>query len=355
MSVRNDLLKDMSADDVSSDHRVGPGIWSQVQDRASVRCLSCPAWPPPKRSSPATCSFLDSTPKRKTAIDSQLIRIIPMAFTSLLQVLSVVALGASTAAAADSDGSLTMSVGTNGTTVQAEGGTTEFMGTEYNPGKCVLQYLSLECDDNCGELNGYELECVSQGKQNGKEKKMCECKADDANSCQNSANPNATSGTVPQFGECSDQLQCVDSYGYIATSTEEGPICAEKLHCVQEINTTATEPASICHTCMSCIAQNDAADKQLADVKRFNCSAICPQEILDTVAERNAAGVGIADSYSLTASTSGSSESNSTTNSTSASGSSAAGSSSAASAIPQANLAAILSAIVSVALIGAMN
>ncbi|GMF18894.1 unnamed protein product [Phytophthora lilii] len=116
--------------------------------------------------------------------------------------------------------------------------------------------------------------------------------------------------------------------------------------------TTAT---AICHTCMSCIVQNEAADKQFAGVKRFNCSTTCPQEILDTVAERNAAGVGIADSYSLTVSTPGSSESNSTTTSTSASGRSAAGSSSAASAIPLANLAAILSAIVSVALIGAGN
>ncbi|KAG3073911.1 hypothetical protein PI124_g17789 [Phytophthora idaei] len=273
-----------------------------------------------------------------------------------LKTLFFLAVGASSALGqSDDSGSLTMSVGTNGTTVQAVSGTTEFMGTEYNPDKCVLQFLSLECDDDdCAQLNGYELECVSQGKQNGKEKKLCQCKSEDANSCQNLANPNATSGTVPQFGECSDQNQCVDSYGYIATSTEEGPICAEKLHCVQEVNTTATEPASICHTCMSCIAQNDAADKQLAGVKRFNCSSICPQEILDTVAERNAAGVGIADSYSLTASSAGSDDSNSTTSSSSASGSSAAGSSSAAS-IPQTNLAAILSAIIGVALLGAMN
>ncbi|KAG2762617.1 hypothetical protein JG687_00013746 [Phytophthora cactorum] len=273
-----------------------------------------------------------------------------------LKTLFFLAVGASSALGqSDDSGSLTMSVGTNGTTVQAVSGTTEFMGTEYNPDKCVLQFLSLECDDDdCAQLNGYELECVSQGKQNGKEKKLCQCKSEDANSCQNSANPNATSGTVPQFGECSDQNQCVDSYGYIATSTEEGPICAEKLHCVQEVNTTATEPASICHTCMSCIAQNDAADKQLAGVKRFNCSSICPQEILDTVAERNAAGVGIADSYSLTASSAGSDDSNSTTSSSSSSGSSAAGSSSAAS-IPQTNLAAILSAIIGVALLGAMN
>ncbi|KAE9159935.1 hypothetical protein PF005_g31854 [Phytophthora fragariae] len=51
-----------------------------------------------------------------------------------------------------------------------------------------------------------------------------------------------------------------------------------------------------------CISQNVATGKQLASAKRFNCSAICPQEILDTVTERNAAGVGIADSFSPTAS-----------------------------------------------------
>ncbi|KAE9047158.1 hypothetical protein PR002_g1198 [Phytophthora rubi] len=55
-----------------------------------------------------------------------------------------------------------------------------------------------------------------------------------------------------------------------------------KLNCVQGANMTATEPALICHTYMSCIAQIVAAGKQLAGVNRF-CSAICPQEILGTV------------------------------------------------------------------------
>ncbi|KAE9358559.1 hypothetical protein PR003_g1202 [Phytophthora rubi] len=50
----------------------------------------------------------------------------------------------------------------------------------------------------------------------------------------------------------------------------------------QGANMTATEPALICHTYMSCIAQIVAAGKQLAGVNRF-CSAICPQEILGTV------------------------------------------------------------------------
>ncbi|KAE9007608.1 hypothetical protein PR003_g16554 [Phytophthora rubi] len=48
---------------------------------------------------------------------------------------------------------------------------------------------------------------------------------------------------------------------------------------MQEIKPTATETISIYHTCMSCITQTNAADKQLVCVKRFNCSAICPQEI----------------------------------------------------------------------------
>ncbi|TDH73856.1 hypothetical protein CCR75_000030 [Bremia lactucae] len=227
----------------------------------------------------------------------------------VLKSLFVFATSASLALAQGSgSNNLAMAVGTNGDTVQATGGTTVFMDTEYNPNKCVLQFLSLECDDNCANLNGYELECVSQGRQNGKEKKLCQCKPDEAEMCQNSVSSNVTSGTVAQFGECSNENQCADVYGYITTSTEGGPICAEKIHCVQEVNTTATQPASICHTCMSCIAQNDAAENQLANVKRFNCSAICPQEILETVAERNAAGVGIADSYSLTSSDSGSVE-----------------------------------------------
>jgi hypothetical protein len=253
--------------------------------------------------------------------------------TSLMLLAAALA-GAAQAADSSGDSSLAMAVGTLGDTVQAENGTTVFLGTEYNPDKCVLQFLSLECDDNCAELNGWELTCNKKGKQDGVEKKMCECGDVEASQCQSQANPNATSGTVAQFGDCSS-AECVDSYGYISTSTEEGPICAEKLHCVQEVNTTATEPASICHTCMSCIAQNSAADEALAGVKRFNCTAICPQEVLDTIAEKNAAGVGIADavpsasgseSAGGSASVSGSAGSGSTTSgSTAASGSNAAG------------------------------
>ncbi|KAE9216040.1 hypothetical protein PF002_g17199 [Phytophthora fragariae] len=76
---------------------------------------------------------------------------------------------------------------------------------------------------------------------------------------------------------------CVETYDCIATPTEERPMCAEKLNCVQGTNMTATEPALICHTYMSYIAQIVAAGKQIAGVNRFNCSAICPQEILGTV------------------------------------------------------------------------
>ncbi|KAE8904766.1 hypothetical protein PF005_g18346 [Phytophthora fragariae] len=53
---------------------------------------------------------------------------------------------------------------------------------------------------------------------------------------------------------------------------------------MQEIKPTATETTSIYHTCMSCITQANATDKQLVGIKRFNCSAICPQEIHNTAA-----------------------------------------------------------------------
>lgn len=278
-----------------------------------------------------------------------------------MTLLALAAVSASHALAADSssDGSLAMSVGTKGDTVESESGTTVFLGTEYNPSKCVLQFLSLECEtkgstDICGELNGYALTCNNKGRQDGKNKMMCECDGVDASECQTTASPNAT-GTVPQFGDCSNNQQCVDSYGYITTSTEEGPICAEKLHCVEEVNTTATEPASICHTCMSCIAQNAAADNALAGVKRFNCTAICPEEVLDTIAERNAAGVGIADAVP-SAEASGSVDSNAT-NSSSASGSSAAASgsgSNAAPSLPRWSAASVVSAVSAVALALAM-
>ncbi|KAE8878178.1 hypothetical protein PF005_g30071 [Phytophthora fragariae] len=79
---------------------------------------------------------------------------------------------------------------------------------------------------------------------------------------------------------------------------------------MQEIRPTATE-TSIYRTCMSCITQTNAADKQLVRIKRFNCSAICPQDILNTAAWSSPTR------YSITASSVGSVESNSTSTSSS--------------------------------------
>ncbi|KAE8958783.1 hypothetical protein PR003_g32403 [Phytophthora rubi] len=86
---------------------------------------------------------------------------------------------------------------------------------------------------------------------------------------------------------------------------------------MQEIKPTATE-TSIYHTRMSCITQTNAADKQLVRINRFNCSAICPQDILNTAAWSSPTR------YSITASSVGSVESNSTSTSSS-SGSRASG------------------------------
>jgi len=209
-----------------------------------------------------------------------------------------------------------MAVG-DGTTVNTTSKTTVFLGTEYNPNKCKLQFNSLQCkvgkDDDCAQLNGYALECVKVGKENGKDKLQCQCRANETDTCQNST-ASATGG-VMQFGDCSNNRQCVDSFGHVPTKLELRT-CAEKIHCVKEINTTATVPAEICHTCRSCIAQNDANNAQLSDKRRFDCTKICPREIIDSIAKRNAEGVGIADevsSGSASASASGSQEEGSTT------------------------------------------
>lgn len=205
------------------------------------------------------------------------------------------------------DDDLTMSVG-DGTTVESTTGTTLFLGTEYNPSKCPLQFSSLKCSStSCGELNGYDLECVSLGQQDGAEKKMCECSSDDEKVCQSQANPNATSGTVPQFGDCSEN-ECVDSYGFTSTDST-AKICAERLHCVKEVNTSASVPAQICHTCRSCLTQNDAATKSGSSVNRFNCSAICPTEFITLLNESSSSGsTSGSASASATASSSASSK-----------------------------------------------
>jgi hypothetical protein len=250
----------------------------------------------------------------------QVLRFVAATVASLALLSSV----ADASIAATKTTNLTMSVG-DGTTVESKNSTV-FLGTEYNPNKCVLQFASLKCTaKDCGELNGYALECVNVGKQNGKDKKLCQCKADEVDVCQNSTAPEFD-GAVPQFGDCSNGKQCVDSYGHVPSSLELR-ICAEKMHCVKEVNTTASKPAEICHTCRSCIAQNDASDAQLSDVKRFDCTKICPQEILDSLAKRNKEGVGIADEVS-----SGSDESESTSGSEEASSGSVEGQSSASKA-----------------------
>ncbi|GAB9474156.1 hypothetical protein Gpo141_00011295 [Globisporangium polare] len=213
-------------------------------------------------------------------------------------------------------GNDTISLG-DGTSVKAVNSTV-FLGTEYNANRCVLQFESLQCTNkDCAELNGYPLECVNVGKENGKDKKLCECRANETDVCQNSTMP-GVSGSVPQFGDCSDSKQCVDSYGHVSSKLELR-ICAEKLHCVKEVNTTATKPAEICHTCRSCIAQNDDANAKLSGTKRFDCTKICPQEILDSLSKRNAAGVGIADELSSASASESGSEEGSTSGSLSAS------------------------------------
>jgi hypothetical protein len=254
------------------------------------------------------------------------------------------------AATTKTTGNDTISVG-DGTSVKAKN-TTVFLGTEYNANKCVLQFQSLQCTSkDCGELNGYALECVNVGKQNGKDKKLCQCKAADTDVCQNQTAP-GVSGTVPQFGDCSDSKQCVDSYGHVPSKLELR-ICAEKIHCVKEVNTTATKPAEICHTCRSCIAQNDASDAKLSDKKRFDCTKICPQEILDSIAKRNAAGVGIADevsSASTSTSDSGSEESSSTTGSLSSASKADSGTTKSAAVATPFSVSSMVGALVAVTL-----
>lgn len=190
-------------------------------------------------------------------------------------------------------GNDTMSVG-DGTTVKTNSSTTIFLDTEYNPNKCVLQFDSLKCTDtDCGELNGYKLECVSIGKENGKPKTQCQCKATEADVCQS---PNNTVHGVPQFGDCSGGRACAESYGHVPSKLELR-ICAERLHCVKEVNTSASVKAEICHTCRSCIAQNDETSAKLSDNRRFDCRKICPPEILESLEKRNKKGLGIADEF----------------------------------------------------------
>lgn len=192
----------------------------------------------------------------------------------------------------------TISLG-DGTTTTTNATTTVYLGTEYNPAKCSLQFASLKCKSNkdCSDLNGYQLECKKLGMQDGSLKTQCACPGNVTEVCQNSTSPLSTG--VPQFGECGDDKPCADSFGHVPTSLEIR-VCAEKIHCVKEINTTASVPAQICHTCRSCIAQNNAGNKTLDDKRRFDCTTICPPEVLESIAKRNRQGVGIADEVSST-------------------------------------------------------
>lgn len=219
----------------------------------------------------------------------------PRVFVALLVLaFSSVNAASDTTATAANSGTFALPNGTN-----VFSNSTLFLGTEYDPNKCVLQFASLQCtvgkNTSCANLNGYPLECVKLGIQNGKQKTQCNCAANETDFCQNSTAPGLDG--VPQFGDCSDGRACVDAYGHVPTSVEL-KICAEKIHCVKEINTTASVPAQICHTCRSCIAQNDATGAKLSDKRRFDCTKICPQIILDSIAQRNKKGVGIADNYS---------------------------------------------------------
>jgi hypothetical protein len=187
-------------------------------------------------------------------------------------------------------GKNTMDIG-DGETVKTKGSTL-FQGTEYDPKKCLLQFNSVGCkeDENCGELNGYKLQCTKSGGT----KRRCQCSQNEKKLCQNQTNPDI--GGVAQFGDCSVQ-ECAGTFGFISTSGEVKN-CQEKLHCVKEIDTKATKPAKICHTCRSCIAQNDIAENELSAEKRFDCTKICPKEILKSINQRNKKNVGIGDELS---------------------------------------------------------
>lgn len=204
----------------------------------------------------------------------------------------------------------------DGTSVETKENSTIFLGTEYNPNKCILQYGSIGCNakkNDCGELNSFPLECNKLGLQDGVDKYQCRCRDNETDYCQ-VQNRNETADLkpgIPQFGDCSKDA-CMDSYGHVATK-DDNKVCAEKIHCVTEVNTTGT-PSSVCHTCRSCIAQNDPTDTKLTDLRRFNCTAICPPAVLSTLTKRNQEGVGIADAYSSNSdsgSNSGSEESSS--------------------------------------------
>lgn len=211
---------------------------------------------------------------------------------------------------------LTMDVG-DGRTVQSTTGTTVFLGTEYNPSKCPLQYESLQCNaTNCGELNGYQLECAVDNDDDDDDagQSVCSCSSADKEKCDDQA---ATSGTVAQSGDCSVNA-CINSYGYEDSDTKTA-VCAERLHCVTQINTTSAQPAKVCHTCRSCLDQYEDNDPS---ERRFNCTAICPTEFL-ALRSRNASSTTPASTSAtpVTTSANNSSSSSSTPQNSSSSSS----------------------------------
>lgn len=148
--------------------------------------------------------------------------------------------------------------------------------TASSSSSCPLQFGSVQCSptSKCGELNGFQLICVNLGQQDGEEKNQCDCSEADKAKCQNST---MQTGAVPQYGDCANS-PCADSYGFVS-SDDDSKICAEKLHCVTEVSSSATS-SSICHTCRSCLLQNDKKGDKLVGVKRFDCKKICPESIL---------------------------------------------------------------------------
>nr|CCA22988.1 putative GPIanchored serinerich hypothetical protein [Albugo laibachii Nc14] len=141
---------------------------------------------------------------------------------------------------------------------------------------CPLQFGSVECSstNKCGELNGFQLVCQNLGQQDGEDKNQCVCAEADKAKCQNST---AISGTVPQFGDCATS-HCVKSYGFVSNG-DDLKTCAEELYCIKTVSSPGT-PSSICHTCQSCLMQNDKKGEHLVSVMRFDCKKICPESVL---------------------------------------------------------------------------
>ncbi|EQC30956.1 hypothetical protein SDRG_11429 [Saprolegnia diclina VS20] len=137
-----------------------------------------------------------------------------------------------------------------------------------DPATCKLQFLSpCKKDLDCGTLNGYNLTCIVSGTN-----RQCGCKGGVSKTSE--CIRTTPDGSVPQFGLCTDSLQCSSGLGFTDYILElnEKPTrrCAEALHCIQEVNDTpGVVLTKQCLTCGSCRAQYLAG-------KRFDCDSICP-------------------------------------------------------------------------------